>query len=81
LQLGVLITKKNKRNTKDTNKLNKLKISNKDKKFLNKRYRIELTNNKLKQYKRINIRYDKYTTNFINYILLGAIDIIINSLY
>ena len=34
----------------------------------------KLTNNKFKQYKRINIRYDKYTTNFIKYILLAAIE-------
>jgi transposase len=78
LNLGRLITKKNIRNTK--NKLDKFKLSNKEKKYLIKRYKIELTNNKLKQYKRINIRYDKYSTNFIKFILLAVIDIIIKEL-
>jgi transposase len=80
LELGILITKKNIRNTKNKDKLKKLKLTNKEKKYLSKRYRIELTNNKFKQYKRINIRYDKYTTNFIKYILLAAIEIIIKQL-
>ena len=45
--------------------------------LLKKRYRIELTNNKLKQYKRINIRYDKSTIKYINYVYLAIIDLLI----
>ena len=37
LGLGILITKKNIRNTKNKDKLKKLKLTNKEKKYLSKR--------------------------------------------
>lgn len=66
-------------NPKNINILNlqKNSINKKNKMLLKKRYRIELTNNKLKQYKRINIRYDKSTIKYINYVYLAIIDLLI----
>jgi len=66
-------------NPKNINILNlqKNSINKKNKMLLKKRYRIELTNNKLKQYKRINIRYDKSTIKYINYVYLVIIDLLI----
>ena len=53
LNLGELIAPKNKRNTKNINLKNSYKSTNKTKKLLKLRYRIEFTNNKLKQFRRI----------------------------
>ena len=84
LNLGYLITPINKRNTKDINILKIYKDTNKInkyKKLLKKRYNIEFTNNKFKQYKRINVRYDKYSIHFINYIYLVMINLVFKGLY
>ena len=43
--------------------------------------KIEFTNNKLKQYKHINIRYDKYSIHLINYIYLFMINLVFKRLY
>lgn len=76
LNLGYLIADKNKRNAKNINIINSYKLNYKHKKLLKNRYKIEITNNKLKQFKRINIRYDKLGINYLNYIYLAAIIII-----
>jgi len=76
LNLGYLIADKNKRNTKNINIINSYKLNDKHKKLLKNRYKIEITNNKLKQYKRINVRYDKLGINY--YIYLAAIKLLSN---
>ena len=46
---------------KDINVLASYKLNKKNKKLLKNRYKIEFTNNRLdREYKRINIRYDKF---------------------
>ena len=79
IKFGQLITPKNKRNTKNKIKLESIKLLAEEKNLLKKRIKIEHTNAYLKQYKRIAIRYDKYTTNYINFIYLACISIIISS--
>jgi hypothetical protein len=62
IKFGKLLTYKNRRNTKDKNKLNNMKLSNKEIKiFKNKRIKIEHINAKLKNYKKNIIRYNKKT--------------------
>jgi len=39
---------------------------------IKKRYIVEHTNNHFKQFKRINIRYDKNSNMFLNYIYLAC---------
>jgi transposase len=75
--LGNLVVPKNKRNIKDINVLASYKLNMKNKKLLKNRYKIEFTNNRLKQYKRINIRYDKFGINYLNYVYMAAIDLIL----
>ena len=53
-----------------------LKLSPDDKKLLKKRIRIEHTNSHLKQYKRLSLRYDKYSINYQVFIHLACIDLI-----
>ena len=77
--MGELIAPKNKRNTKNINLKNSYKSTNKTKKLLKLRYRIEFTNNKLKQFRRIDKRYDKFGMNYLNYVYLAAIDIILKN--
>ena len=74
--LGNLVVPKNKRNIKDINVLASHKLTIQNKKLLKNRYKIEFTNNRLKQYKRINIRYDKFGINYLNYVYMAAIDLI-----
>ena len=64
--LGNLLAIKNKRNSKNKNLL-------KQKKILKKRFIIEHTNNNLKQFKRLNIRYDKYSQHFFKVYLFKCI--------
>ena len=64
IKFGKLLTYKNKRNTKDKNKLNYIKLSNKEILILkNKRIKIEHINAKIKNYKKIIIRCDKKHKN------------------
>jgi len=80
LNFGRLITPKNKRNIKNENKLKQLKLTTSDKLKLNKRIKIEHTNAKLKQYKRISLRYDKYMKNYKVFVLLACLDIALKAL-
>ena len=73
---GKLLTPKNKRNIKNKDILLNLKLSPDDKKLLKKRIRIEHTNSHLKQYKRLSLRYDKYSINYQVFIHLACIDLI-----
>ena len=72
LNLGSLLTVRNKRNAKNKEILNNYKLNKYQKKLVKKRFIVEHTNNKIKQFKRINVRYDKYSHNFLNFVYLGA---------
>ena len=72
-----LLTLKNKRNTKNKNKLNALKLSPEEKELMKKRIKVEHTNAQLKQYKRILFRYDKYSSHYLTFIHLDCLDILI----
>ena len=74
IKFGKLLTYKNRRNTKDKNKLNNIKLSKKEIIILkNKRIKIEHINAKLKNYKKVIIRYDKKTKNYLNTVYLFSI--------
>ena len=76
--IGKLLTAKNKRNTKNKDKLNALKLSPEIKLLLKERIKIEHTNAHLKQYKRLSIRYDKYSYNYQVFLYLACINLILN---
>ena len=76
--IGKLLTAKNKRNTKNKDKLNALKLSPEIKLLLKDRIKIEHTNAHLKQYKRLSIRYDKYSYNYQVFLYLACINLILN---
>jgi hypothetical protein len=72
-----LIVPRNKRNTKNNNTREAVKSYKllaklyKEKKLLKNKYKIEFTNNTceaVKQFKRINIRYDKLGIKYLNYL-------------
>ena len=74
IKFGKLLTYKNRRNTKDKNKLNNIKLSKQEIIILkNKRIKIEHINAKLKNYKKVIIRYDKKTKNYLNTVYLFSI--------
>lgn len=73
IKFGKLIAPKNTRNCKDPILLKTFKLCDKDKKLLKHRIKIENSFAQLKAFKRINIRYDKYSKNFFNYIILAAL--------
>jgi transposase len=75
-KLGILICDKNKRNTKDPEKVKKLKPTLHEKLLLQKRSVIEHTNNTLKQNRTINIRYEKISKHYENFTTLAIIRII-----
>ena len=77
---GILLTARNKRNIKDKNKLDALKLSDIEKKLLKKRIKVEHVNVHLKQYKRLSIRYDKYSINYQVFLHLACIDIILKKI-
>jgi hypothetical protein len=74
LKFGIIITHKNKRNAKNIKLLKSYKLNNISKKLLKKRIKVEHFFARLKQYKRICLRYDKYSINYLNYIYLACID-------
>ena len=73
IKFGKLLTPKNIRNCKNPEKLKTFKLSDKDKCLLKKRIKVENFFAQLKTFKRINIRYDKSSKNYFNYVLLAAI--------
>ena len=70
-KLGKLISDRNKRNTKDKNKLHKLDLYSKM--LLKKRSKIEHVNNILKKNKTINTRYEKYSINYMDKMIISNI--------
>ncbi len=58
---------------KDINKLHKLKLNLYSKMLLKKRSKIEHTNNILKKNKTINIRYEKYSINYMDKMIISNI--------
>ena len=75
INFGRLLVPRNKRNTKNKNKL--LPV---EKNLLKLRINIEHKNAHLKQYKRISIRYDRYYCNYLVFLHLACIDIILKKI-
>jgi transposase len=73
LKFGKLIAPKNNRNSKNPEILLKNKLTDKDKQLLKHRIKIENFFAQLKTFKRINLRYDKYSKIYFNYIILAAL--------
>lgn len=67
--IGILDTPKNKRNTKNSTKIKKINLYSKM--LHNRRCKIEHTNNLLKKYKTINVRFQKYSRNFKSFVCLA----------
>ena len=74
LNFKKLVTNKNIRNLKD-----KIKINLYDKMLLRKRICVEHSINKFKKFKRIHLRYDRYSEHFKSYIFMASILIIIKN--
>ena len=74
-----MITNKNIRNLKDISKLDNLKLNKYNKMLLKKRGCVEHVINKFKQFKKIQLRYDRYSKNFISYIFMSALLIVIKN--
>ena len=73
INFGRLIAPKNVRNCKDPIILKTYKLCDKDKKLLKQRIKIENSFAQLKAFKRVNIRYDKYSKYYFNYVILAAL--------
>ena len=73
-----LLAPKNKRNIKDETKLCEIEYSLLEKQILKSRNGVEYAFNKFKKYKRIQLRYDKYSKFFNFYFCLAALNILIN---
>ena len=69
--IGKLLTAKNK------DKLASLKLSP-EKILLKERIKIEHTNARLNQYKKLSVRYDKYSYNYNMFLHLACINLILN---
>jgi transposase len=54
-----------------------LKLTQSEKELLKKRIKVEHVNAHLKQYRRLAIRYDKYSNNYEGFLHLACIDIIL----
>jgi hypothetical protein len=74
-----MITNKNIRNLKDISKLDSLKLNKYDKMLLKKRGCVKHVINRFKQFKKIQLRYDRYSKNFISYIFMSALSIVIKN--
>ena len=74
-----MITNKNIRNLKDISKLDNLKLNKYNKMLLKKRGCVEHVINRFQQFKKIQLRYDRYSKNFISYIFMSALSIVIKN--
>lgn len=79
-KLGKLLCNKNKRNTKDTKKLENFKKDLYTKMRLSKRIKIEHTNSLIKKNKTINIRYEKYAICYNNFVLIAIFKLAFNKI-
>ena len=70
---GKIICPRNPRNIKDSIKLAQLKLSDKEKHILKKRYKVEHIFSHLKSFKRISLRYDKNMSNYSNFVTLATL--------
>lgn len=77
LKLKKVITNKNIRNIKDKTKIDALQIPLYDKLLLRKRICVEHVINRFKKIKRLNIRFDRYSAFFSNFVYMGALLIIL----
>jgi hypothetical protein len=74
LNMGILLTNKNIRNSKKE----VTKFTLYEKLLLNKRVNVEHTINKYKQVKRCQLRYDKYIKTYNSFVFLASLRILIN---
>jgi hypothetical protein len=74
LNMGILLTNKNIRNSKK--ELTKFTLY--EKLLLNKRVNVEHTINNYKQVKRCQLRYDKYIKTYNSFVFLASLRILIN---
>ena len=77
LKLGKLLAVKNIRNTKDINKINAIKYNLVDNMILKSRICVEHILNHFKQYKRLAVRYDKYSNNYKTFLYFAALFILV----
>ena len=77
VNFGILICDRNKRNIKDAIKFKQLELSETDKTLLKKRHKVENIFSHLKQFKRVQTRYDKKINNFYNCVLMASLMIAI----
>lgn len=80
IKFGKLLSHKNKRNIKDKQKLQAIKLLPTEIKLLKKRIKIEHTNALLKQYRRLSTRYDKYASSYMLFLYLACSDIILKNI-
>lgn len=78
MKYNKILIPQNKRNIKNKKLIRKLTKT--QKKQLKKRYIIEHKNNNLKSYKRLAIRYDKFSSSYMGFIYLACIRELIRSL-
>ena len=73
LRFGQLLVPRNKRNTKNKNKLANYKLTPKEKNVMKNRINVEHIFQNIKAHRRVNIRYDRSSVVFLNYVLLGGL--------
>jgi hypothetical protein len=80
IKFGKLLSHRNKRNIKDKQKLQAIKLLPTEIKLLKKRIKIEHTNALLKQYRRLSTRYDKYASSYMLFLYLACCDIVLKNI-
>ena len=70
----------NKRNTKDKKKLKKMNLNKTQKNILKKRHIIENTNKLLKNFRSVDVRYEKSSDAFLQCIYVSCILLILNKM-
>ena len=73
LEFGQLLCHRNKRNTKNLEKLKTIKLNDTTKIKLKKRFKVEHIFSHLKSFRRISYRYDKFSQNYNNFVLLAIL--------
>jgi hypothetical protein len=77
LEFGQLLCHRIKRNTKNLEKLKIIKLNDTTKIKLKKRLKVEHIFSHLKSFRRISYRYDKFSNNYDNFVLLAILMIIL----
>ena len=75
---GKLLTSRNKRNTKDKSKLDKMKLTLPEFMLLQKRISVEHLILKFKKMKKLEMRYEKKSSNYKHFAYFAALSIVLN---